>query len=371
MRVRTVSRGSSSAISRTIIVRAREPLSCAARGEDLMEAREVREAVSKVVSPAYLVGGSVRDALMGRPSVDFDFTTPLPPDDVEAAIRASGRRAYLVGKRFGTVAFRLGDNTVEITTFRRESYASGSRRPTVEFVSELQTDLSRRDFTINAMALADETLIDPFGGREDLAAGIVRAVGRPEERFAEDPLRMLRAARFASQLSFSVEDDTRDAMAQLPRRILTVARERWMAELDKLLVGPSAADGLRLLAETGLLRYLLPEMQIQVGYDQNNPHHTLDLFEHTLAVVAATEPDPTVRWAALLHDVGKPAARFEKPGCSAYHGHELIGAELVERLALYLKWSATRREDVTRLVREHIAEDSPLSAADRAAGTRP
>jgi putative nucleotidyltransferase with HDIG domain len=335
-----------------------------------MEARQAHEAVSQIVSPVYLVGGSVRDALMERSSVDFDFTTPLDPDRIEAMIRASGRRAYLVGKRFGTVAFRLGETIIEITTFRRESYERGNRRPDVEFVSELQTDLSRRDFTINAMALAGDELLDPFGGREDLMAGIVRAVGAPNERFAEDPLRMLRAARFASQLSFAVEETTRDAIRGLTNRILLVARERWMTELDKLLVGPSAADALRFLADTGLLRYLLPEVQIQVGYEQNNPHHGLDLFEHTCAVVAATEPDVTLRWAALLHDVGKPAARSEKPDRSIYHGHELIGAELVERLALYLKWSAQRRGDVARLVLEHMGADSPLRAADDAAKQR-
>ena len=332
-----------------------------------MEARDAYEAVSRVASPVYLVGGSVRDVLMGRPSTDFDFTTPLDPDDIEAAIKASGRRAYLVGKRFGTVAFRLGENTVEITTFRRESYSRGSRCPTVEFVTELETDLSRRDFTINAMALAGETLVDPFGGRRDLDAGVVRAVGAPKERFAEDPLRMLRAARFASQLAFEVAPETREAIALLAPRILSVARERWMTELDKLLVGPSAPEALRLLAETGLLRFLLPELQIQVCYDQNSPHHALDLFEHTLAVVGGSEPDVTLRWAALLHDVGKPAARFERSDRSTYHGHELIGAELVERLARYLKWSARRREDVSGLVLGHMSPGSPLRPADEAA----
>ena len=331
-----------------------------------MEARKAYEAVSQVVSPVYLVGGSVRDALMARSSEDFDFTTPLSPDDVEGMIRASGRRAYLVGKRFGTVAFKLRDSTIEITTFRRESYGEGSRRPSVEFVSELETDLSRRDFTINAIALAGDQFIDPFDGRTDLDAGIVRAVGAPAERFAEDPLRMLRAARFASQLAFTVDAATCDAISDSASRILSVARERWMAELDKLLVGPAASDALRFLAETGLMRYLLPEVQIQVGYDQNSPHHALELFEHTLAVVAAVEPEVKMRWAALLHDVGKPAARFEKPDRSTYYGHELIGAELVERIALYLKWSTRRREDVTALVRDHARTDSPLAQADRA-----
>ena len=335
-----------------------------------MDAWQTQHEVAKIVSPAYLVGGSVRDALLGRACTDFDFTTPLDPDRIEAAIRASGRRAYLVGKRFGTIAFRLGEHDIEVTTFRRESYTRGNRQPDVEFVSELATDLSRRDFTINAMALDGERLVDPFGGRDDLAAHIVRAVGSPSERFAEDPLRMLRAARFASQLSFEVDGATREAMSELARRILSVACERWMTELDKLLTGPSAPDALRLLAETGLLRYLLPEVQVQVGYDQNSPHHGLDLFEHTLAVVGAIEPDATLRWAALLHDVGKPAARVDRPDRSTYHGHELIGTELVERLALYLKWSAKRREDVTRLVLEHVSPESPLAEADRAGKPR-
>jgi tRNA nucleotidyltransferase (CCA-adding enzyme) len=240
----------------------------------------------------------------------------------------------------------------------------------VEFLSELEADLSRRDFTINAMALAAEKIVDPFGGRADLAAGVVRAVGVPHERFCEDPLRMLRAVRFAAQFAFTIEDATRAAIKMNASQILAVARERWVVELDKLLIGPAATDGLRLLAETGLLRYLLPEVQVQVGSDQNSPHHRLDLFEHTIAVVGATMPDVTLRWAALLHDVGKPAARVERPDRSTYHGHALIGAELVERLALYLKWSARRRADVAQLVLEHMHPESPLRAADDAAKLR-
>jgi tRNA nucleotidyltransferase/poly(A) polymerase len=295
----------------------------------VLSARETWDAVRAVIDPVFLVGGSVRDALLGRPSGDFDFTTPLDPDAIEARIRAAGRRPYLVGKRFGTVAFKVEGQTVEVTTFRTEVYPEETRKPRVEFVKELAEDLSRRDFTINAMALAGDDLVDLFGGREDLAARTIRAVGDARERFSEDPLRMLRAARFSAELGFEVEEQTAAAMQRLAHRILLVARERWVAELDKLLVGPRAADALRLLADTDLLRYLLPELQLQVGYEQNSRYHDRTLFEHTLGVVEATPPEVTLRWAALLHDIAKPYMRVEKPGRSTYVRHDLLGAEIV------------------------------------------
>ena len=332
-----------------------------------MNARLALEAVSAVVAPVFLVGGSVRDELMGRASGDFDFATPLDPDTIEARVRAAGRRPYLVGKKFGTVAFKLEGTTVEVTSFRTESYSGGDRKPRVEFVDDLTLDLSRRDFTINAMALGDEGVVDPFGGREDLAARVIRAVGDPQERFREDPLRMLRAARFSAQLGFVVEPQTVVAVQGLAHRILLVARERWMIELDKLLVAPHASDGMRLLARTGLLRYLLPELQLQVGYEQNSPHHARTLFEHTLGVLEAAPPQITMRWAALLHDSGKPYMRVEKPGRSTYARHELLSVEIVERTALYLKWGNKRRDDVRALVAGHMLADSPLREADDAA----
>jgi len=335
-------------------------------GTDDTRAQPARllEALAEIVEPAYLVGGSVRDLLMGRACADYDFATPLHPDDVEARVRAAGRRPYLVGKRFGTVAFKLEGHTVEVTTFRSETYAEGSRRPKVEYLADLQDDLARRDFTINAIAMHGEEIIDPFGGRADIEARVVRAVGTAKERFREDPLRMLRAARFASQLDFSVEAATVAAIEHGAGRILTVARERWMAELDRLLVGPGAVPALRLLADTGLLRYLLPELQLQVGYDQDTRWHDRTLWEHTLGVVAGVPQDVTLRWAALMHDVGKPYARVEKPGRATYVGHERIGAEIVERTALYLRWPNARREDVMDLVLHHLGDASPLKAAD-------
>jgi len=331
------------------------------------ETRRLFDAVEQVVAPVYLVGGSVRDLLMGRPCDDYDFATPLTPDEVEQRVRAAGRRPYLIGKRFGTIGFKVDGDSVEVTTFRAESYSKGSRKPRVEFLADLGDDLARRDFTVNAIAMRGETVIDPCGGAADIEGRVVRAVGDARVRFKEDPLRILRAARFASQLDFAVADDTVAAMARGSYHILNVARERWVAELDKLLVGPSAGVALRLLADTGLLRYLLPEMQLQVGYDQHSAWHHRTLFEHTIGVVEATPPDVTLRWAALLHDAGKPYARVDKPGRSTYARHELIGAEIVDRTALYLKWSAARRAEVRELVRGHMAEDSPLRAADDAA----
>lgn len=328
----------------------------------------MRAAVSAIIDPVYLVGGSVRDVIMGRPCSDYDFTTPVDPDRIEELVREAGRRPYLLGKRFGTVGFKVAGHLVEVTTFRAESYVGDSRRPSVEFLAELDGDLGRRDFTMNALALSGAgEIIDLFGGRADIENRVIRAVGNPRERVKEDPLRMLRAARFASQLGFAAEPETVAAIERYAHRILHVARERWVAELDKLLVGDDVTAGLSLLAETHLLRYLLPELELQVGYDQNSRYHDRTLWEHTVAVVAATPPDITLRWAALLHDVAKPFVRTEKPGRSTYVKHDLLGAEIVERTALYLKWSTARRREVRELVRDHMLESSPLKAADDAA----
>jgi poly(A) polymerase len=328
------------------------------------------DAVSAVVDPVYLVGGSVRDLLMGRTADDHGFATPRSPDTVEACVRAAGRRPYLVGKRFGTVGFKLEGHQIEITTFRAETYSPLSRRPRVEYLTDLLDDLARRDFTINAIAMSRDEVIDPFDGARDIEAETIRAVGDARARFKEDPLRTLRAARFVAQLGFAVEDATRNAMQRCAHRVLGVARERWMIELDRLLVGAHVGPALRLLASTGLLRYLLPELQLQVGFEQNSPWHERTLFEHTIGVVEAVPPDVTLRWAALLHDAGKPYVRVEKPGRSTYVHHDQLGAEIVERTALYLKWSTARRTEVRDLVLHHMREGSPLRAADETAKTR-
>jgi tRNA nucleotidyltransferase (CCA-adding enzyme) len=323
--------------------------------------------VEVIVSPVYQVGGSVRDELLGKEPKDFDYATSLSPDEVEAAVKAAGKHAYSIGKKFGTIGMKIDGQLVEVTTFRAETYQEGSRKPSVEFVTDITADLSRRDFTINAIAKRGDRYIDPFGGRLDLLERVIKAVGRPQDRYKEDPLRMLRAARFASQLGFTIESNTEGQAMRMSHRILMVSRERWMIELDKLLLTEKPSTGLQFLARTRLLNFMLPELALQVGYDQNNPHHNLTLWDHTLAVVDGTPAEMGLRWAALLHDIGKPFVRTEKPDRSNYIKHDLLGAELVVRLALYLKWSNDRRETVTDIVLNHMRPDSPLRPYDDAA----
>lgn len=303
--------------------------------------------VSEIVSPVVLVGGSVRDRLMGRTSQDFDFATPYSADELESMIRESGRKPYLVGKRYGTVGVRLHGKLVEVSTL-----AGGA--PPMSLDERVLADLARRDFTINAMAFDGRDLIDPFGGRDDIARRIVRAVGDAGERFSEDPLRVLRAARFMSQLDFSLDEGTRQAMVAGSQGLLRVARERWMLEYDALLVGPGVAAALQALSASGALRYTLPELQWQV--DAAGPDG-LPVFSHTVSVVSAVASEPALRWAALLHDVGGEAARGGA-GESC-----LIGAEIVERIALALKWSIARRVEVARLVRGQADPANPLFSA--------
>jgi poly(A) polymerase len=300
--------------------------------------RAVQSAVEAIIEPVYLVGGSVRDLLMGRPCEDYDFATSHTPDEVEAAVRAAGKRPYLVGKRFGTVAFKVERRIVEVTTFRAESYTQGSRRPEVTYLDDLGDDLARRDFTINAIALHGGTVIDPYGGDADIRARLVRCVGDPPERFAEDPLRLLRAARFASQLEFRVEPATHEAMRRNASHILTVARERRAAELDKLLAGAGAGSGLRLLAETHLLRYLLPELQ---------PLSESAWWEATLTRVTTASAEPAARWAALLAVVAVP---FLGTGATPHEDSTALSAEIADRIGLGLRWSTARREAVREAV---------------------
>ena len=324
------------------------------------------DAVKAIVSPAYLVGGSVRDTLLGIPPHDYDFSSPLTPDEIEAAVRKAGKRPLTTGKRYGTVAFKIDGQMVEITTFRLEKYTPGSRKPDVTFVDDITHDLSRRDFTINAMARREDgQLIDPFGGQKDLKRKLIRTVNKPYDRYNEDPLRMLRAARFTSQLGFDVEEDATIQARKKAEKILEVSKERWVQELDKLLLGDDVTRGLNFLAETRLLNFMIPELAIQVGYDQDSPYHELDLWQHTLKTVALTKRDVTLRWAALLHDVGKPFVRtVNKKGYSNYVGHEKVGGELITKIGTYLKWPKARTETVCRLIYDHLNMDSPLHDAD-------
>jgi tRNA nucleotidyltransferase/poly(A) polymerase len=336
---------------------------------------DILNKVNEIVSPTYLVGGAVRDHVLGVEACDYDFATPLLPDEVEERVRAYGRRPHRAGKRFGTIGFRLDGNLVEVTTFRSEVYSEGNRKPTVTFARNIVEDLSRRDFTINAMAMRpDGRLIDPFDGRHDVFRGIIKAVGNPTVRFKEDPLRLLRAARVASQLGFVFDPDTVYRGRRRAHRILQVSRERWVMEMDKLLLGTHVKWGLQALHLFDILRFMLPELALQVGYDQQTPYHDWELWEHTKASLAAAPADIELRWALLLHDIGKPfvavhnGKTFLRDGKRIeqlnYMKHDLVGAEIVKRLASYLRWSNERRELVVGLVLGHLAEDSPLRVFD-------
>jgi len=321
--------------------------------------------VKEITNPVYLVGGSVRDLLLGKEPKDYDFTTPILPEKIEALIRQVGRKPYLIGKRFGTIGVKIDGQMMEITTFRTEKYSEGNRKPEVNFVNDLAEDLSRRDFTINAMAFDGENIIDLFNGKEDLENKIIKCVDKPNERFKEDPLRMLRAGRFASQLGGTIEEETENLTKQLNYKILEISKERWVMELDKILLSNNPEIGLNFLIRTKIMNFILPEISMQKDYDQNNPHHKLTLWEHTLEVVKNTPNDIELRWGALLHDIAKPFIRIDNnKGYSNYIKHDILGGEFVLRFASYLKWSNRRRDSVYNLVVNHLTESSPLRKVD-------
>lgn len=326
--------------------------------------------IDDIIPVNYLVGGSVRDKLLGKEPKDWDYCTPMLPDEIEAAVKLAGKRAFVTGKRFGTIGFKHDDKFIEVTTFRTEVYGK-TRKPEVEYVDSITDDLSRRDFTINAIAEGGGKLIDPFGGRKDLEAKIIRAVGNPTIRFKEDPLRMLRAARFVSQLGFEVEDKTFNSIKKNAHKILNVSKERWMQELDKLLVGDNTGQAIRFLYETDLIKFMLPEMRLQWEYDQNSDYHELSLLEHSIATTEKVEPKPMLRWAAFLHDIGKPFVRTDnKRGTSNYVFHDDIGAELVYGIGKRMKWSNERLNEVQALIKHHLNDDSPLREADNSSKTK-
>jgi poly(A) polymerase len=315
----------------------------------------------------WLVGGALRDRLLGRPDVDNDYATDALPDEVETIGRGLGTSVTTVGKKFGTIGVYAGGSWTEITTFRGDSYDAGTRWPEVRFGRTIEEDLARRDFTVNALAenaFTGETL-DLFGGEADLRAGIIRAVGEPELRFREDPLRILRGMRFASQLDFVVEEDTLAAMGRTAALLSTLSQERVTAELDRLLAGLNPARGLGVLRETGALDVVVPELAPMVGCDQNS-FHRYDVWGHTVATVAAIEPGDDVRlrrWSALLHDLGKPAVRHRKAnGEWGFYRHETVGAELGEALLERLRLGKRESRDVLLLVRRHMDRPEPADA---------
>jgi len=318
-----------------------------------------------------LVGGPVRDAFLGRTSPDLDFTTDASPDEILAAVTGWADAHWDIGREFGTIGLRKGSHTIEVTTYRADTYDRTSRKPEVMFGETLAGDLVRRDFTVNAMAIRLPSLefVDLHDGLADLAARRLRTPAPPEESFADDPLRMLRAARFASQLGFDVAPEVREAMTTRAGTLEIISAERIRDEFRKLLLSAAPRPGLALLVETGLMDHFLPELPaLRLEVDEHHRHK--DVYEHSLTVLeqamalegppdAAEEqvpgPDVVLRLAALLHDIGKPATRrFEPGGGVSFHHHELVGARMVSKRLKALRFDKSVCKDVARLVELHL-----------------
>ena len=324
----------------------------------LDEVRPLAEAFASAGHPIYLVGGIVRDQLLGRdlsPASDIDLTTPARPDDIKAVVGPIADAVWTQGERFGTIGMKLGARDFEITTHRAESYGPGSRKPEVSFGDDIGGDLGRRDFTVNAMALRvpDPELIDPFGGAADLAAGRLRTPLSPEVSFTDDPLRMLRAARFIAGYGLEPDAELVAAVRTHAERLSIVSAERIRDELDKLLVVTDPSAGLWFVVDTGLADLFLPELSA-MRLEQDPIHHHKDVLAHTFAVVAKTRPERLVRMAALLHDVGKPKTRSFTDGGVTFHHHEVVGARMARDRMQDLKYSNDDVDAVRQLVYLHL-----------------
>ncbi|SDH72897.1 poly(A) polymerase [Sinosporangium album] len=309
-----------------------------------------------------LVGGSVRDVFLGRIGNDLDLTTDARPERVLEIVRDWADSIWTIGIDFGTVGVRKGNWLLEITTYRSESYDPKSRKPEVVYGDTLEGDLERRDYAVNAMAvtLPEHEFVDPYGGLTDLAAKVLRTPGPPERSFDDDPLRMLRAARFASQLGFTVDAPVVEAMTAMADRIEIVSAERIRDELDKLICGAHPREGLALLVGTGLAAHVLPELpKLRLEIDEHHRHK--DVYEHTLIVLEQAIDleengcDRVLRWAALLHDVGKPKTRRHEPGGRvSFHHHEVVGAQMAKKRLSELRFPKDVVADVARLVELHL-----------------
>lgn len=366
----------------------------------LARIRELAQVFRGAGHTLYLVGGGVRDQLLGRPIHDLDLTTDAPPNVIRRlAQRIHPDGLYDVGAKFGTIGliFRLPAHVapappaereaphdllrehgqpdapktepeepsevtwnVEVTTYRTEQYLDGTRKPTVAFGTSLQEDLARRDFTMNAIALdpLDGTLHDPFDGRRDIAARLIRAVGSPKERFEEDPLRLLRAVRFAAQLGFTIEHETLQAIRETAPSLARISRERIAQELTAILISPLPDVGLRLTTELGLMAHAIPEVLPMRGVSQRPMHHK-DVFEHTMGVVRNIPPEPLLRWAALLHDIAKPLTKsISNTGEVHFFGHEEQGARMARRILTSLHFERTFIERIAHLIEMHLRVNS-------------
>ncbi|KJR09632.1 CCA tRNA nucleotidyltransferase [Gordonia sp. PS3] len=313
----------------------------------------------------YLVGGSVRDAVLGRLAGDLDFTTDARPETIAEILSTWGDAVWDTGIEFGTVSAARGGETVEITTFRSDIYDQQSRNPIVTFGDTLEGDLIRRDFRINAMAVrllpgGGQEFCDPLDGMADLLAGVIDTPAAPESSFNDDPLRMLRGVRFVSQLGFRLSDRVRRAIGEMAGQIERITAERIRVELDKMICGEHPIEAVDLLVDTGLAELIIPEIPgMKLTIDEHHQHK--DVYQHSLTVLKQAidletgDPDPVLRWAALLHDIGKPATRrHEEGGGVSFHHHEVVGAKMVRKRMRALKYPKAVVDDVSQLVFLHL-----------------
>ncbi len=314
-----------------------------------------------------LVGGPVRDAFLGQPVHDLDFTTSARPDEIEKILRPLADAIWDVGREFGTIAAQFGEATIEITTYRADSYDGVSRKPTVAFGSSLDEDLIRRDFTVNAMALRVPglVLVDPHGGLDDLMAGVLRTPSAPEVSFADDPLRMMRACRFVAQLGARIEPKTLAALVDMASRIETISAERVRDEIVKLLSTDHPREGIEVFVDCGLAHLVLPELALlREERDEHRRHK--DVYQHSLTVLdqaidleasrhPGEQPDVALRIAALLHDIGKPVTKkFEPGGVVTFHHHDVVGAKMAKRRLKQLRFDNNTISSVAQLIELHL-----------------
>jgi poly(A) polymerase len=329
-------------------------------------ASDLAEKFAKAGFTLALVGGPVRDAILGRLGNDLDFTTNARPDETKSIIKKDADSLWETGREFGTIAAQFGDVTVEITTYRSEKYETESRNPEVNFGDNIDGDLLRRDFTVNAMALelttTPPTFIDNYDGVNDLARKVLRTPGTPENSFSDDPLRMMRAARFAAQLGFDVDPAIINAIKEMAGRIEIISAERVRDEFVKLIMSENPRIGIALLVDTGLADYVLPEIpKLKLEIDEH--HHHKDVYEHTLKVLEQAisleerlgGPNLVIRLAALLHDIGKPKTRELIPGGGvSFHHHEVVGARMAKERLKTWRFSNDVVDDVSSLVFLHL-----------------
>lgn len=321
-------------------------------------AERALEAIESAGFEAWVVGGFVRDCLMGRSPGDLDIASSAPWEQAASVFRNAGAAVFETGAKHGTITAVVEGTPIEVTAFRADGEYSDGRHPdSVRFVKSIEEDLARRDFTMNAIAYHPaKGLLDPFDGQDDIRNGLIRCVGDPRKRFSEDALRILRAVRFSAQLGFAIEEGTRSAMESLASGLSRIAEERKAAELQKLLCSEHAGDCL--MDNMAVIGQVIPELASLQGFDQKTPFHCYDVLEHTARVVDLVDCEPTLRWAALLHDVGKPDTfTIDKAGQGHFKGHPEVSARIAREIARRLRLPKTQTRDILTLIELH---DSPI-----------